>query len=321
MSRSRVPLPIVVVEVAPADADRALVQALVDSCNSAVPRGRCVLEDPDGAVTSAPTGVAIVSWHDDDSVRVEVGVQKRARGEWLSQELSFREQDQPEERWRATGLAIGTLVGEMRWEQAAAPREPARRPQSDTRPPAASRDPTSTPPAVRTIESRSWLDVGPVAGPALDDGSFRVGAFARGAFQLPKSSVFGALSASHQVRPDDAGDVDVSWTTVGAGAGYGLLASGSALGLDVRLEATWQYVRVSARDPISGDAGSAASSLFGARAGGDASWTLARPIALVIGAELSALNAPVDVRLRDQRIGTASRMQYALLGGARFWLR
>ena len=49
MSRHQVPLPIVVVEVAPADADRELVQVLVDSCNSAVPRGRCVLEDPDDA--------------------------------------------------------------------------------------------------------------------------------------------------------------------------------------------------------------------------------------------------------------------------------
>jgi hypothetical protein len=321
MSRRCVPLPIVVVEVAPADADRALVQALVDSCNSAVPRGRCVLEDSDRAEASAPTGVAIVSWQDANSVRVEVGVKKQARGEWLSQELSFREQDQPEERWRATGLAIGTLVGEMRWEQAPPQPEAAPEPQPDVRRPAASREPTTAPAAARPLESRSWLDAGPVAGPALDDGSFRVGAFARGAFQLPKSPVFGALSASYQVRPDDAGDVDVSWTTVAAGAGYGFLGSGSALGFDLRLEAMWHYVRVSARDPVSGESGSASSSLFGARAGGDASWTLARPIALMIGGELSALNAPVDVRLRDQRVGTASRFQYALLGGARFWLR
>jgi hypothetical protein len=316
-----VPLPIVVVEVAPADADRELVQVLVDSCNSAVPRGRCVLEDPDDSELSAPTGVAIVSWQGDGSVRVEVGVQKQARSEWLSQELSFREQDDPEQRWRATGLAIGTLVGEMRWQAQQPAKEPARDPQKDVGQPAPARDRAEPRPAAGPIELRSWLDAGPVAGSALDDGSFRIGAFARGAFQLPESPLFGALSVSYQARPNDTHGIDVTWTTVAGGAGYRLFVAGSRLDVDLRLEGVWQYVRVSASDPISGASGSAASSVFGVRGGADASWTLARPIALLIGAEISGLNRTVDVRLRDERIGTASRLQYALLGGARFWLR
>jgi hypothetical protein len=320
MSRHHVPLPIVVVEVAPADADRELVQVLVDSCNSAVPRGRCVLEDPSDTDSSTPRGVAIVSWQDGDNVRVEVGVQKQARDEWSSQDLSFRDQDEPEERWRAAGLAIGTLVGEMRWETPAAEPTPVAERQTRVRKVPPPRDRADVHAAAQPSESRSWLDVGPIAGPALDDGTWRVGAFARGALGFANFPVFGALSASYQLRPSDA-YVDIAWTTVGAGAGYAPSAAGSAFGVDLRLEGTWQYVRVSARDPISGASGSATSSVFGARAGGDATWTVARPVALLIGAELSVSSKPVDVRLRDEPIGTASRIQYALLGGARFWLR
>jgi hypothetical protein len=271
--------------------------------------------------TSAPTGVAIVSWHDDDSVRVEVGVQKRARGEWLSQELSFREQDQPEERWRATGLAIGTLVGEMRWGASGAPRAIRLGVRNGTlgRPRL-----RATRRALRLRSERSNHAAGSTSvrsqGPRSTTELSGRGLRAR---SLSTSEVFGVRRAVREPPGSPGRRRGRRCQLDHGGCRRWLRFAGirSALGLDVRLEATWQYVRVSARDPISGDSGSAASSLFGARAGGDASWTLARPIALVIGAELSALNAPVDVRLRDQRIGTASRMQYALLGGARFWLR
>ena len=313
------PLPIVVVEVAPADADRELVQVLVDSCNSAVPRGRCVLEERGDAVT--PTGVAIVSWQEEDRVVVEVGVRTQSRDAWLSQELSFGERDQPEERWRATGLAIGTLVGEMRWQPPPPESAPAPESKRDPRPAAPERERADARSARGPGESRSWLDIGPVGGPALDDASLRLGAFARGAYQLANFPVFGALAASYQVRTSDSGGVDVSWTTVGAGAGYTPTGAYSAFGVNLRLEGTWQYVRVSARDPLSGTSGSVGSSVFGARAGGDATWTVARPIALLIGAEVSASSKTVEVRLRDEPIGTAPRIQYALLGGARFWLR
>jgi hypothetical protein len=322
MSRHQVPLPIVVVEVAPADADRELVQVLVDSCNSAVPRGRCVLAHSDDGEEEAPAGVAIVSWQDDDNVRVEVGVHKRTRGEWLSQELSFRDQDEPKERWRATGLAIGTLVGEMHWQKPQSKADPSSNPTPDARLPVPSPEGASVRPVARASASwRAWLDAGPIAGPGLDQGSWRVGAFAHAGLQPASFPIFGALSASHRVLPRDPRDVGVTWTSLGVGAGYSPSGAESSLGLDLRIEGVWQYVRVSARDPATGASGSAASSLFGVSAGVDATWTFARPLALLLGGEMSAVNTPLDVRLRDERIGTSPRIQYALFGGARFWLR
>ena len=113
-------LPIVVIEIAPPDAAVELEAALEHGCSEAVARGRCEVahigDDP-----AQPDAIAIVSWQDAEqqSARVQVGL--RRDGRWLERTLTFEQRDAPVERWRAVGLAIATLVGEL-------PGEPGNRP-------------------------------------------------------------------------------------------------------------------------------------------------------------------------------------------------
>jgi hypothetical protein len=121
------PLPLIVVEIPAQDRAAPEVPALLEACASGLGGGRCELTQPSNA--DPTSGIAIVSWRDPDhlSALVEVArVQDPGEG-WRSEELRFKAQDRPVERFRTLGLAIATL-----FRQAA-------RPPDKTQPSAAER--------------------------------------------------------------------------------------------------------------------------------------------------------------------------------------
>jgi hypothetical protein len=311
-----VPLPTVVVEVAPADADPRLLHTLVEACTNAVASGHCELADSATDEESA-YAVAVVSWQNAERVRVEVGVRQDSRAEWRSKRLSFRSEDDEAERWRAAGLTIGTLVGEIEQTVAEQSEQPALTP-GEARPPQPDSAPEVRPaPAMRPSSRNIWLDLGFSSGPGLDSDAWRLGGFARAAYR-PHSSLFAAISASHAIRPEDARALRISWTTAGLGGGLALSPGHAAFGFDLRAEMLLQYVLVSATDPDDDQQGSAHAWLVGLQAGVDVSLRVARPFELLLGAQVSGLNKVVEVRLKDELAGEAARIQYALQGGARF---
>jgi hypothetical protein len=233
-------LPPIVVDLGPNVAP-AEVQYVLDACNEVVAEGECVAEGTQGLV-DAPRALAIARNADrrGRSVRIEVRLTD-AEQRSLVRTLLFTPEDPARERWRSVGLAIATLVGEGQRAEAA---EQAARAASEPAPatePAATEPPVEPPPpppepasevraATVVVEDERepvvpldgiYIGVGVFGGPALDDGSGRVGVSLRGGWASPAGfSVLG--SASYSVRATSGDEFAVSWLSFTAGLGYRL---------------------------------------------------------------------------------------------------
>jgi hypothetical protein len=98
---------------------------------------------------------------------------------------------------------IGTLVGE------------AERAQAEESPP-----PSETPaPPARAPTFRSWLGAEAFGGPALDDGTWRVGAGLVAIVDLPVDGLLASGTARYAMRPSDRGGFDAHWVAFSAGVG------------------------------------------------------------------------------------------------------
>lgn len=285
---------------------------MVAACSQALTRGSCVLSDT-GAPADRATAIAIVSWESSEQriARIQVGRKRGPEGSWLSREMQFQTADALVERWRAVGFAIGTLADEQERdaERGAAAAPPVRPPTAPA--PAQPRTPAPNP----WTHAPRWLGIGPLTGPGLDSGPWRVGAWLRVAQLLGQSPFFAQLSASYALRPT-RDQVRVQWATLGAGLGG--LQSLSTLRLDLRVHAEFvaQNVRASAHDPSTGrdDGGSHWSP--GLRGGVEAVWPNSSPVSAVLGAEGWNLSGGTAIRrYGDDRIGSSPASGFAFLIG------
>lgn len=236
--------PPIVVDLGPNLAP-AEVQYVLDACNEVVAEGECVAEGTQGLL-DAPRAIAIARNADrrGRAVRIEVRL-TAAEERSLVRTLRFTPEDPARERWRSVGLAIATLVGEGQRaeeaEQAAREAsEPAPPAEPEPEPPAAKPPlPPPPPPPAPPSEPRAatvmvederepvvpldgiYIGLGVFAGPALDDGSGRVGVSLRGGWASPAGfSLLG--SASYSVRATSGDEFSVSWLSFSAGVGYRL---------------------------------------------------------------------------------------------------
>lgn len=136
------PLPLIVVEIPAQDRAAPEVPALLEACTSGLGGGRCELTERSNA--DPTSAIAIVSWRDQEHLNalVEVArVQQPSEG-WRSEELRFKPQDRPIERFRTLGLAIATL---FRAAARPADKSPAERAPAQTKQQTASANATKKP--------------------------------------------------------------------------------------------------------------------------------------------------------------------------------
>ena len=206
-------LPVVVIEVGPPEARPRYPTELSAACSDAVRRGRCVVTGQ-GPPEPHPAAVAIVSWGGRElSVRVQVGVRRAPGTRWLVRDMQFKDADAPVERWRAVGLTIATLVGELPSYPSAPAPTPA--PAVTAAPPAVvARRPT--PPRRRR---RWWLEAGALLGPGLVSGAPRGGGYAGGAYLFGDLPLLAHVSLGYAARPADFRGLSVQFLTLQAGVG------------------------------------------------------------------------------------------------------
>ncbi len=300
---ARFVLPTVVIEAPPAERGTALAAVMVDACSQAVFEGQCALasEGGDEADTQAQA-VAIVTWTGADHrvARVEVGLRRAARGEWLSRTIEFTKDDAPAERWKAVGLVIATLAGQTLHVEAPAPTAP---PPAPSAPPPA---PRPEAPPTRTGSSghdTAWLDVEALLAPGLDTGAARRGGSLRVAWAPSSVPLFATVGAAYAWTPRDASTgLASSWTTLALGVGAVTPAAGGALRFDARLEALAQRFDASAV-AASGATDDGSRWVGGARLGVDGAWMPARFVGVVASAEGSLLGGGTDVTVGGVRAG------------------
>lgn len=169
---------------------------------------------PDSPTSEAPVILANVSWPDSTTATLLLGLPHWGNHRWLERSLTFKEQDQPLERYRALGFTVGSLavtVSEVaRLEQEAH--------QADTL-----AAPTKTSPASETTAAAAPRQKPAAAPPPEDD--------------APPGA---ADPVTVDITPVDlsfrgtlAGEIGEGFSVVRRGAAVGLGLSGESWGVQV----------------------------------------------------------------------------------------
>jgi hypothetical protein len=170
-------LPVIGVEF-PEDATRAEIAVLLDACDQAFLEGHCGEIERDAGVEFELT--ATITWLSETEARV--GLERPADKAADSEEVSFVAQDEPLERYRSLGFAIGTLgsefVTEPEPEPLPEPAPPLQVPEPVARNPDDPPDPIpdaalETPPEPLPVElTRFQLETGIAGGNGLGNPRF-----------------------------------------------------------------------------------------------------------------------------------------------------
>ncbi|HWA77847.1 MAG TPA: hypothetical protein VG937_36180 [Polyangiaceae bacterium] len=312
----------VAVEVAPANAPREQVAALLTACSRAVGDADCVLaaDAPD----SGTQAVAIVTWQSDGRATVEVGLRQEGKPEWRSRNVSFLPSDEPLERWRAVGFVVGTLArGEEPEKPAAASAADEVKPEPKAVEDAARPQPRAEPanPFVSEVRktpaghpARAALELGAVMGPGLD--GLRAGGVLRSRFPIfePLRSLF---TLKYVERPRDDGGLRGQWLTFAAGVAgvLGNEISELSASLDLRAE----YFRASVEDQ-QGRTGAASRWLPGFSFGVAGAWTPAPPLGFYLGAEGAWMLSRTEIQLKSAPYTEDRPFRVSVDGGVRLQL-
>lgn len=319
------PLP-VAVEITPLDAPREQIQVLLDACSTALEEARCVVASE--AIDRSSHSVAIVTWQGTRRVLVEVGVRRGGRSEWRSRSLSFETIDDVAERWRSTGLVIGTLAQDQPEPtpgETEAPRSDARRPEpsplvtpdqpTETREvepreePATGHSATRPPPP-----DRSTFELGGSVGEAL--GGPRFGGLFRVRFGLA-DQVRAVAAGRYLWRTDGQHDLSATWIVPSLGLDVPLRTG--PIELSVGLDARAQRFRAEVRRELRAD--TEARWVLGAGGGVTLAWVPTTALGLFLGGDAAWVFGSTEVRAGGEPIATDERFQYAGEAGIRVGLR
>lgn len=293
------PLPAVVVDIAPPDSASEHVPVLLQACSDAVPDGECGAADDAAEPARA---LAIVDWSGRDFgvARIELGVRREGERRWVVRRLTFGPTDPLAERWKAVGLVIGTLVGIDQRDAGA--REAGESSGATNRATAEGGVPSAPlPGAGAGSAGPAWAaELGALLAPALDDGTLRVGGIVGGMWFIRRSAGFVTVSAAYAVRPESA-RARMRWLSPAFGAGYELRFG--AIAVVGRAEAFARWTVASASD--AGKTERKALWAPGVRVTADGLWRASPTVGLFVGAAVEAVPRPVEVVVAGTEVGRA----------------
>jgi hypothetical protein len=302
-----VPLPVVLVEIAPLDPPAELASTLVTACSQAMRTADCVLADE--ALEHETWGIAIVSWRDEAETRawVEVGQRGMERDHWRSRRVRFSADDSREERWKTVGFTIATLAEKRdeSGEPTSAGPQPEVTPESDEPPAPAGDEATAvpamaSPPPAESPEQRApvWIGVAVIAGSGLENGTLRWGGSARASaspISLPAFATVSVRAALGEHRDS----VSARW--VGGTLGLGAFTSLGPLRADLRAELLFENMHAAVADSATGRSDDGSQWTNGIVVGTQAGWPAEGPVAITLGAEAWRLRKGVGVWVGDSR--------------------
>jgi hypothetical protein len=323
-------MPMVMVDIAPPEPPSELARALLDACSTAVRVGSCSRFDRDLTTGGIPPGTAAatVRWETADGrhVQIEVGIRGEDQPAPRSRSLEFAATDPLVERWRSVGLTIATLAGEISRESGAEPLEEApvpRRPKPRKGPDTGDRRPE--PPSAREPPRREmtretlWTTVAAIAGPGLEDGAWRAGAWADIGWRPTRLPLFARLNLAFAARPADSRGVSVQWETVTLGAGG--VAGEGRFTLQPRVSASFDSVRAGVTDPATGQKDSGSTAALGVHAGADAVLRFVDYAGAVASLDVWHVSGPANILLQDHRVGISAANGWVIGLGFRFFLQ
>ncbi len=296
------PLPVVLVDIAPPESPPEAVQTLVRACNDGLRHGECRFGNTEEGDAWA---VASVVWLDQDRYCAEISISPTPAhiDDGSAVRICFEPTDPELERWRAVGFTIATLADREEPPEVA--------PQAE-----ASTPPQAPPELPRGWES--WLGLGVLAGPGLENGGSRWGIRASATQDLALSPllVTGSFRWTMSVRDDP---VSARW------AGFSLGMGGHVTPVDTRLSFRFEIIAenlsVVARDPLTGATEQGDRWVPGFLLGGGVAWPGRGPVALHLGGDAWRLRDGTEVTLFDQRVASWPAFGWSLVAGLDLRLR
>lgn len=314
---------LVAIEVSGAGLPAEQRSALESACSQAL-GGRCVVGGLH--LAEAPDAVAVIAL--DAQVlhaQVEVGRRHHERRIWLARELTFEPEDAPTERFRAIGLTVATLVGDVqeREEQERKTREQATADEPPAPPAPAAPVGVARETAVARRERPAGgllvlASTGVLAGPGLEEGWIRSGGFVRSSLRVGTFFLSPTLWFSYALRPVDSDGLSATWLTTSAG----VAAAGEWGRLDLstrfRLEGALERFAVEQTlAPV--DSGS--RWVPGLRAGADVAWPARGLLGAVLGADLWVFQSGTRVVVAGREAARAASRNFTLSLGVELRLR
>jgi hypothetical protein len=320
-----VPAPIVVEVSAPLPRPQEL-SALIAACTRAATPNECITSDVKSS--EPPLGVAIVR-REGDRARVELGLRGGASAEWSTRDLVFQPGDDELERYRAIGFAIGTLVAKQVEPQPPAsaassnsePTKTASEPPAPPRPaPAVTAAPAPPPPrpAEPVPPRATWLELVGSTGLALIPGSPRFGGALRGATEIRPRGLFVVAETSYAERLGEPA-LKVQWLGMALGVGHPLAPGLRTLSVDVRLAFAVERLALTAHDGER--SASDARWKPGVSVGLTASWLVARPVSVLLGAATFVDPKHTVVEVGGEQVGETPALGLNGFVGLRLQLR
>jgi hypothetical protein len=312
---------LIVIEIAAPNVSDDALAVLVSSCTRTAREAECVLTK--NASDEQPAAVAIVSQQSEDKLRVEVGVRQGDHDSWHTKDFAFLAVDQPLDRWRAIGFAIGTLA-----ESTLPPAPPpVALPEKATEPPMA---PVTVLPApsraskqIKKPQPSPQLFVGAagIFGPGLDRGPWRIGSALYVDVGLQRAPVFFTFGGSAATRvTSDRSGASPRWVDISGGAGIGLLGALGSSGLELRAQALAEEFDVSVSS-VDGRSAERGRWIFGAQGELGGRVQVVPDLFLTAGVSATGLSAATDVQVASEGIGSAASFRYLGSFGIRVRLR
>ncbi|HEY1534239.1 MAG TPA: hypothetical protein VGF76_09475 [Polyangiaceae bacterium] len=312
---------LIVIEVAAPNVSDDALAVLVSSCTRTAREAECVLTK--NASDEQPAAVAIVSQQAEDRLRVEVGVREGDHDTWHTKDFAFLAADQPMDRWRAVGFAIGTLA-----ERTPPPAPaPASAPETPPEPPIV--EVSAPPPAPSAPKPKQkprpspqlFVSATGIFGPGLDKGPARIGSALYVDLGLQRVPVFFTLggSAATRVTSDSTG-ASARWIDIYGGAGVGLLGALGDSGLELRAQLLAEEFDVSVSS-VDGRSAAQGRWIFGVQGELGGRVQVVPDLFLTAGVSVADLSAATDVHVADQGIGSAPTFRYLGNVGIRVRLR
>ena len=292
----------VAIALEPPAQSAAAVEAVAQSCERAIGAGRC-------RVARDVTSASVVSWYAVVVVDAETSVlsiQFRDRNEngalIETRELTFSERDSSASRWASAGAVIAAFVAAR--DSAAEPAPPAPPPPLAPSPP-----PPPPPPPV------AWnVDLALFSAAALDDDQYRWGALGRGYVALPQApAVLGVASLRYSERP---GELSLVWWS--ASCGLGARARAAAFSAELTGEVAFERLHLQAESPSSAEQDEVSQNRFGGRLSVNLALGFSEHLALVGGAEVTAMRPSISITVGDDDVGRVPAVGYGFSAGLRF---
>lgn len=345
------PVPFVAVELGTPTPDRAAptVAALIAACSDAAQHGPCALGGDTPLGDPPPRLQADITWSvDRDRATILVSVAGDRAGGGLARHVVFAPTDPLIERWRSVGFVTGTLANQIvdtpitsgsdaraqspagtaadraragqgpaptPTDRGTAPTAPAPSPGADGSPAETARTPAGSPAHERSAVG-AFVEVGPMTGPGLAEGPWRLGGFVRVGYG--SGPAFLTAAFSYSIRERDEAGLAARWVTPSIGGGYRLFGA-ARIALHARAEVAVDNSQVSVVTET-GAEDSGNRWLAGLKASCDAIYQPVDDIGLLLGVELAAFPGAVHVNVADARAATVPFLRPALFGGLRVTL-